>query len=1383
MKSIKLIVILLTTLICIAFAGQYFRINEQSTHGFSLDISIPNYRIENLSDGYSKFLLDNAGEVTQPGYPELPLISEYFVQPSNYPPVVDVQVFESDTIFAGLPQPADVPRFENGDPDGIYPGDSWLYKSDNVWPSESYSVQNCGLIRGTNLGMLTFCPVRYDFASGNYIVTRKANMCVEFSSNIELPEERYRSRPFGELIREIAINGNSIPQPSFRDPGTYLIISADNCLDAMEDFALYKRHRGHHVIIKALSDFGPSPDPEDIKDYLQNQYDYLNPAPSFIILVGDVSMNDGTEFPDYGYETYTSDHPYSLLDGEDYFSDVFVARWPVDDVNECRVLSQKIQIYETTPTISGSDWLLRGEVSATYDHAVTPVWNVLWIRELLLRHGFTQVDTFFQNGSVIPSPGEIAGPINAGVAFIDYRGWGGSNGWWEPEFDRDDVVSLSNHNKFPVVTSIVCGTGDYGSGWTDPCFGETWLRTGSPTNPNGGVAFFGSTDHFTHTRYNNPINSGFYMGIFDHQLPMFAQCVWLGEAENWRQHPWERESTISLYHHSYEPTGDPGLMMYKGIPSELEVVRSDPIGNGSFMQITVTKDDEPVADARVCLYNRVSQEMVVDYTDIHGFVEMLSPPARYGEVTLTVISPFAIPYIEEIDITGEWPIIFIDDFVVQDTIDGNGDNILEPGEIADLIVTIENGGPGARRMETYLWTDHPGIDVTSAFDSVNSFWGGLSHDFRFRVNCSGFAAGEGDVCFNILCDTREGYKILNYTLPIAPGGITIDSIRFDDSAGGDGDNMLEPGETADASILFTNRGPEEIQFDFKAYSNTGWIESDLSAAINSGTIGAHSSQWSNQFEMTALGEAFHGHPVKMEIYKIAENPHPDKYVGKIDFKTGVSIDNDPSGPDEWGYFAYDDSDIASGHAPETGFTDISTSGTFVEIDDDQFITLELPVNFVFYGESFDTLTVCSNGWAAPGVQPYFMVTFYNNDIPSPNGPWGTLAPFWDDLEPSGSPESGLYYEYFASDDKFIVQWHEMIHAREYPMENTFQLVIYDSETYPTRTGDSEIEFCYSGSIEDEDSTEEYSTVGIESPDHTMGEEYLFSNVYDPGASVLQDGRVIKYTTNCGAGLLYGQVELADGAHPSCAYIQTDNGQKISVNRDGSYYFREVPTGMNIIDCVAKGYFTKSETLDFDSEETIEHDYTLQSVPIPQFTGITQGDGSTSIELYWNELSDDLFALSGYYLYKYSAPGGVAEVISVSDTFYSDTAADNDRKYWYRIAADYSGNISALSPRDSGWVELLTEIDEGNLPEKPELSISPNPFNSVVKIDVNCPGESKLFIYNVAGKLIYKRQINSKQTEILWDATDNRARAVSSGIYLVKLVTPENSLAKKVIFIK
>ena len=49
-------------------------------------------------------------------------------------------------------------------------------------------------------------------------------------------------------------------------------------------------------------------------------------------------------------------------------------------------------------------------------------------------------------------------------------------------------------------------------------------------------------------------------------------------------------------------------------------------------------------------------------------------------------------------------------------------------------------------------------------------------------------------------------------------------------------------------------------------------------------------------------------------------------------------------------------------------------------------------------------------------------------------------------------------------------------------------------------------------IADVDVTKNYSTVGIESPEKNYGLQYVFNNVYAPGAALLENQRTIRFTT-------------------------------------------------------------------------------------------------------------------------------------------------------------------------------------------------------------------------------------------------------------------------------
>ena len=1382
------ILILAMSIIGSLFASPGIRVTDADAGGFRAVFSLGDYEIIDVEGDYSAIEIPDGGSFARPGEPDIPVVSEYLLLAPGAVPSVEFEVFDSDTLPALPPRVSQFPAHENGEPGGPVVGESSIYQSGAVWPTNFASIGAIGSARGVPIGMLTICPVRYDFAEGAYIILRRARLRVDLGGYLEPPPERLRSRPFLEMLRKVTVNGSELPCSLPDDPGVYLVICPDTCWNALDEFVEHKESRGHRVITKRLSEIASPITSTAIKSYIQWQFDTLDAPPTFVILVGDTEMDDGTEVPDFGYLTFNSDHTYSLLEGDDYFSDVFLARMPIDNISEFRVLIEKIKRYENRPLAGGSDWMRRAMVVSTYDHAVTPVWNVLWVREVLLNHGFTQVDTFFENGSVIPPASDISSAIDAGLSYIDYRGWAGSDGWWEPDFDRYEVLALMN-TKYPVVTSIVCGTGDFGSAWTDPCFGEAWLRAGSVTNPRGGVAFFGTTDHHSHTRYNNPINSGFYKGLFDFDLPFFGQDVWIGEAECFRLHPTEY-TEVKQYFMTYEPLGDPGLMMFHGTAPELSVGHSA-IEIGAEVEVEVLSGGTPLQGALVCLYRIATGDKTLAYTNFTGNANLFVPGGGSGNILLTVVSPFHITYSESFSVSGV-PNVAITSVVFDDA-SGDGDGRIDPGEIGRLDVTIHNYGPVLKHVETYLWCDHDGIAVDANFDSLWKFWGGTERIVRFEIAASGAASGGGPAKMFILCDSRDGSAVLPFSMPLQASMLSLDSLIIDDSAGGDGDGLLEPGESAECRIAVGNTGAgDPSPLHFTVYSTSGWIDVGGGDSIVVSSIGHPGVGISSAFELSAAASAFVGTQVDIQVYRVADDG--ETAFDEVQVFLGKAATSDPTGPDGWGYFAFDNTDFSSGHAPTSTFEDIASTGTFVAIGDDETIEIALPFDFVFYGESFDTLSVCSNGWAAPGAQPYFMTSFYNTPIPAPNGPWGTIAPFWDDLEPIGGSGGGIYYRDFPGEGKLIVQWERMQHANIAGMDNTFQIAIFDPASHPTRTGDSPIEFRYSGGVENVDEDEEYATVGIESHSHLLGLEYIYSLRSDPGAAPLMDGRVIRFTTDCGAALVHGDVTLECG-NPSEASIKSDGGHRAQPDGSGYYRFTEIVPGSSIFTCSAPGHFAEAETVTAVGDVAVGVDFDLDLAPIPGPLSAGKGEGSSSVSVHWGEPSSE--SAQNYILYKYLSPEGKPSSIKLSDTIYTDTDVVEGRKYWYRAAAEYENGISFPSDPDSGWIELLTDIGDAEKPTEFALRVAPNPFNSAVRISVDCSGlinqttTVTVEIFDIAGRMVADLPITNNAsalfvpTPLIWQPDES----IGSGVYLVRarfdMLTNNGGaeITKKIVYLK
>jgi hypothetical protein len=170
-------------------------------------------------------------------------------------------------------------------------------------------------------------------------------------------------------------------------------------------------------------------------------------------------------------------------------------------------------------------------------------------------------------------------------------------------------------------------------------------------------------------------------------------------------------------------------------------------------------------------------------------------------------------------------------------------------------------------------------------------------------------------------------------------------------------------------------------------------------------------------------------------------------------------------------------------------------------------TVSLPFQFCYYGQFYDVITVSSNGWLAMGEEDF--VFFRNRNIPSGVGPAAMIAPFWDEMS-----EGEIYTSYDADDHYLVIEWFEfrdVTHA----YNQTFQVILYDPEYFPTATGDGEIKFQYQD-IHNTDQEENYATIGIENQAQTEGLLLGYANMCPETVHEIESETAIFFTIDEGA---------------------------------------------------------------------------------------------------------------------------------------------------------------------------------------------------------------------------------------------------------------------------
>ena len=382
---------------------------------------------------------------------------------------------------------------------------------------------------------------------------------------------------------------------------------------------------------------------------------------------------------------------------------------------------------------------------------------------------------------------------------------------------------------------------------------------------------------------------------------------------------------------------------------------------------------------------------------------------------------------------------------------------------------------------------------------------------------------ESSVRLLLTLSNDSGYVSIGY-LELQISGKNVYAYGID--VVGSSQDVLSIGETSNVHIELHNIGSTSAQ------SITGTITTASSAIeiIDNSAIWSSifpggfssSSNSGDSFVIQAMEDVIPGTMANLIVSLVSDDGYTSSSV--IPIQIGVPTETDPLGPDDYGYYIYDSGDIDYLIAPTYDWIEIDSrydgNGSHLSSlsdngdNGDDVQPVDLPFNFRFYGQEYDRLSICSNGWIAFGETS--LSSFRNYPLPGAGGPGKMVAVFWDDLK---TTNSGRVYTWYDEINKlYIVQW-SRVRTFQNNTSETFQVILRDPMYYTTPTGDGEIMIQYldfnnntTGSYSWSQIHGLYCTVGIE--DHTMtrGLEYTFNNTYADAAMPLSDGTAILITT-------------------------------------------------------------------------------------------------------------------------------------------------------------------------------------------------------------------------------------------------------------------------------
>jgi hypothetical protein len=978
--------------------------------------------------------------------------------------------------------------------------------SDNYIMREMYAFDVEVLEQTVNNGITsTITELDYDLVAMN---------------SVPLPTEI--SSAFRNAYENIALNFNDSYLRDLPDSKPrILMIGNASVLGYISSFIAWKRALGFDVDFASTADCGGNT-LVAIDAYIENYYNTYRQ--DYVILFGDTTgefaiPTNYYQSPD-GAENDADDNYYSMIEGDDSLPDTIIGRISFNNIQQLLTIVNKTKNYERNPFIGDYSWfnkalMVAGNYAEGGLQPSTPTLTCDFYAEIFEGDGFDVNKVYYP-------PHEIAATtirqyINAGLGYIIYRGWGDATGWHYPRFHKDDLESTTNGPKSPVVLSIVCNTGDFANATHVECFGEYWMHLGTPSSPNGCVAFVGPSDLHTRTSLNNSFSSGIVDAICNKGERSFGAAVLCGKIEIFNNFPMERGTNgyVPFYNHIYAILSDPSLRMWYGAPLNFTDNLPEEIDRAtSSLEVIVPGMDGAVITG-------TKDNLNYTYTKvINGRAILPIDTVTDGDLIVTITKPNYLPIQKTIIVSESTDNIAVTANVV------TGGEYLLVGETMEVTYTLKNLSANSYdNVTATLTTSNPEIASITATQNVGTLASNAEANAVFSIELNG----------SVLPNT-----VVEVSLAIAPTN-TIEKFSYRIGGGAlyasTTTSMLNIGASTSVSIDLTNIGRAAFadgDVEIRSLCDAATITSNSFTGVGAIAVGGTATV---NFDVDVASNCFPGRSIPFALITTDDSGY--ECTSHISIVAG-SVDNTaPTGPDAYGYYAYDNNDTDWEQAPTYEWIEIDPrdggQGTVTEVTDDQSVDFDLPFTFRYYGEDYNSITACSNGWIS-FIQTW-MSNFDNCYIPAVLGPYAMVAPYWEDLKGLQDGTGGflnmrLVTWHDSANNRFIIEWNDAYNRATLTSDNPslekFQLILY-----PNQDQDGDLVVMYH--TVDNPTTNtlgNHSTVGIENHTQTVGLTYSFSNEYPASASPLQAGLAVRYTTTAPDPFVHNEQDTNPGIQSS-----------------------------------------------------------------------------------------------------------------------------------------------------------------------------------------------------------------------------------------------------------
>lgn len=618
------------------FSGPVVKIVESSSDELIVEVHVQGvYALPVLVGQKEMSLWTLESSTRTPGHPGLPIIARLIRL--NGPGVTVETKVERVLVLRNVmlaPAPKQPKRCGGGK--WRWWCDERIYSTPRVYPSSWASVEPIGSFAGQDIGRLVISPVRYN------PVSKEAFVAPHIRIKVKLGDGRYNKTDLGAVAHAALLNDAT--QDMAQIPERILVIAADALAPYVQPLVDHRLEQGFFVKLVLLSQVGDKA--EDVKAFIKKVWQ-SDERPSYVVLVGDSTLMPYMK----GDDGCASDWMYAQLDGDDLLADIMISRISAKKPEDVIKQVQKVLSYEKG-LLPDTTWFSSATLvsSSEGEGESNDDFRCDIMAAMFEAAGYAPVDRLYHSKGTDKLT-SILSSLNAGRGFIAYLGHGTGTSWTttNPPLSVEDVTSLGNTGKPPVVMDVSCLNGQF-DGFLD-CLAEAWMKAGSDDAPAGALATYSSSSD---TVWDQPaeLAIGAVEGLLMKGLHRWGESTLYAQMHLLAKMGADQDTRLVLQ--QYVVFGDGVVSVRTRPPKDLLVEVMDTVPVGKFpLTVRVKDENGPVQKALVALRkkNEFSASL---YTDKNGEAAFYLDTTTPGEMRLTVTAADSRPFYKtiKVEVTG-----------------------------------------------------------------------------------------------------------------------------------------------------------------------------------------------------------------------------------------------------------------------------------------------------------------------------------------------------------------------------------------------------------------------------------------------------------------------------------------------------------------------------------------------------------------------------------------------------------------------------------------------------------------------------------------------------------------------------------------------------------